>query len=271
MITSDLINKIKSGEIKSRRQLYKIVGRSKKLRLWLNEQELLIPKWRNKIQFEKEMKDLYTKLNRLPSSSDNWRLTSTGQKLYGSWNKALMAIFGEKNQNRYNLNKNIASSIIYDFVKKEQRLPLREEFNGNENPYWEAITTTLEVSKWSDIFKYVDLTNVSYFNNSYHGTGKIYFYDNNVFLSNQEYLIGKWLHENNIKYEKEVSYKNSNHIFDFYLPEKNVYIEYYGLSHTNHYKKKIKEKRSLYNGRKVIEIFKHDNTIKKLAEEVQRL
>lgn len=272
MLSQDIIKKINNKEIKSRRHLYRLgIKRSKKLIRWLDENNLLIPKKWTKERFEIALKKEVKRLNRIPKATENHSLCDAGKRLYGSWNNALLTVLGSNNQNRYNLTKDSAKKIIYDFVKKNQRLPLRQEFNGNKNPYWESITTILEVSKWSDIFKEIDLTNISYFNNSYHGTGKIHWYKQNIFLSHQEYLIGKYLIDNNIKFEKEVPYKNSNYVFDFYLPEYNIYIEYYGRSNHNDYKQNIDMKRSFYDNRNVIEIFKHDNTVKKLDEEVQRL
>lgn len=272
MLTQEIIEKINNKEIKSRRHLYKLgIRRSKKLINWLNENNLLIPKKWTKGRFEIALKKEYKQLKRLPKANENHSLTDAGKRLYGSWNKALLTVLGSINQNRYDLTENSAKEVIYDFVKKNQRLPLRQEFDGNENPYWESITTTLNVSKWSDIFKDIDLTNISYFHNSYHGTGKLYWYNNKLYLSHKEYLIGKYLEENNIEFEKEVPYKNSNYIFDFYLPKYDVYIEYYGMSNNSNYRNILNIKRSYYNNRRVIEIFQHDNTVKKLDEKVQRL
>lgn len=214
-----------------------------------------------------ELLDIYIKTQKIPKSKQHPRLTSRAQRYFGSWNKALKEVFGEVSQNRYGPN---VSNKVKDFIKKYQRLPLREEFNGKNWPYWESVIHSLNVQKWSDIFKYIDLTGLVYFYNTKHGYGSIHLLGENIYLSKQEYLIGKYLTSKNINFEKEVPYKNSKYIFDFYLPDYNVYIEYYGIG-TKDYKKRIKQKRNFYNGRTVIEIFKHDNTIKKLDLEVQRL
>lgn len=211
----------------------------------------------------------YKENKRLPKAEDDWELTYQAQYLFGTWNTALESVFGKVNQRTY--DKDIIEEVK-KYIIKYKRLPLREEFDGINFPHFLSITRRLGVSKWSDIYKHIDLSDINYYNDSKHGTGKVYIDENGiVYLSRQEFLIGEWLTNNSIKFEKEVPYGNSNYIFDFYLPEKDIYIEYYGLSHREEYKKRIEEKRKKYNGRKVIEIMKHDNTVKKLSHEVQRL
>lgn len=50
-----------------------------------------------------------------------------------------------------------------------------------------------------------------------------------TFNSNGEYEIGDFLMKNNIKFEHNNNYPNSKYKYDFYLPNENVYIEYFGL------------------------------------------
>lgn len=214
-----------------------------------------------------EILTLYMQDKKIPKASENERLVRLARTHFGSWNKALKSILGEVNQNRYGPD---IHKMIITFIKKYQRLPLREEFNGKEWPYWESVTTTLGVKKWSDIFTKIDLKDIKYYYNTKHGYGLIFIYKGVTYLSREEYLIGKYLTDHFIKFEKEVPYGNANFLFDFYLIDYNVYIEYYGIT-TKDYKIGIENKRKKYNGRTVIEIFKHDNTIKKLALEVQRL
>jgi len=51
------------------------------------------------------------------------------------------------------------------------------------------------------------------------------------------------LYNNNIEHQIHVKYPNDNHICDFYLPENNVWLEYFGLAgeHTQ-YDDTIKQK-----------------------------
>lgn len=273
MLSEEVLCKISNGEISSRRQLYKLKGRSKSLRKWLDSKELLMPyKW-SKERVKNHLLDFYDKNGRLPLASDNWNVTARAQRYYGGWNNALSEVFGELNQNRYSeLTDRELLDTVHSFVKKYGRIPLRSEFDGEsvETPYWESFKRIEGISKWSDVFRYIDLADIKYYHDKKHGTGRVVVYNDVVYLSNQEYLIGRYLTDNGINFEKEVPYDNSNHVFDFYLVDYDVYIEYYGLA-TKEYETRIAEKRSYYNDRRVIEIFKHDNTIKKLALEVQRL
>lgn len=270
MLDTNVLEKIEKGEIASRRQLYKFTGRSKKLLQWLNDNKVLVPKKISKELFILKLKEHYEKCGTALSKDSN-ALICQAQKFYGTWNNALKEVLGIVNQQRYGSAEELKGKVV-DFIVKYKRLPLREEFNGSceELPYWEAITSKLGVKKWSEIFSKIDLSGISYFFDKKHGTGVVRIYNGVVYLSNQEYLIGKFLTEKNIEFEKEVPYDNCNYVFDFYLKDYDVYIEYYGLE-TVDYKRRIEEKRKKYNGRKVLEIFKHDNTIAKLALEVQRL
>jgi hypothetical protein len=229
-------------------------------------------KW-NKDVVISELKKLQKELGRLPKSSDCEALTCAAKKQFLTWNNALHVTFGVLNNYRYsNISDEKLLEYLYDFIKKYQRLPLREEFKGNgDYPYFECYFIRFNKNKWSDVLNLLDLSNITYYNSTKHGTGKIFYYNNICYLSHQEYLIGKYLTENNIKFEKEVSYSNCKFIFDFYLNEFNTYIEYYGRSNFKDYLDTIDKKRLFYNNRNVIEIFKHDNTINKLSKEVQRL
>ncbi len=268
MLSKEILDEIESGKISSRRQLYKKIGRSKKLLQWLNDQNILLPMIWNKEIFEKKL--LHISDTR---ASENWNLTRLAKKYYGSWNSALANVRGNINRHTYSHLSDVdLIEKIYAFIKTFHRLPMREEFNGKHDdyPYWEAYVSRFNLKRWSDIFRLLDLSTITYYYDTKHGYGNIILFDSKVFLSRQEYLIAKYLVDQKIEYEKEVPYGNSHHIFDFYLPKFDVYIEYYGIG-TSDYKKRIEDKRTFYNGRYVIEIFKHDNTVGKLALEVQRL
>lgn len=267
MLDDEVLDKIASGEITSRRQVYKIVGRTKKLRLWMDHNNILIPTKNTKQTVIMRMRDLYTELGRIPVASDNWALTSVAQNHFGTWNHAVFEAFGKYNQRRYiDFTDTEMLDFIRLYIKRNEHLPTRDEFNGSEYPYWETYYSRFNVSRWSDILMMVEESPFPK-----HGWGRKQIFNGMCYLSNEELQIGKWLTVNEIHFLKEVPYgRHSNYVFDFYLPEYNVYIEYYGIF-TADYKQRIEKKRAEYRNRHVIEIFKHDNTIKKLATEVQRL
>ena len=272
---NSILEKVKNGEINSRRQIYRITGRSKKLLNYLNENKILIPKKWYIETFIFEMKKFKEINNRIPVANEHWNFVRLAKRFYGTWNNALNKIFGIVNQYRYDeLTDEMLKKTIINFIKKFQRIPLREEFDGSsyEKPFWSAFINRIEIKKWSEIIKFCVEGNktIFHFSEKRNGFGRIILYNGKVYLSNKEYLIGKYLTENNIEFDKEVEYENAPYIFDFKLIKYNVFIEYYGIA-TDEYKARIEKKRKFYNGRKVIEIFKHENTIKKLDEEVQRL
>lgn len=271
MLSKDILEKIDSGEISSRRQVYSVVGRTKALRQWMDSEGILLPKRWTEETVISRMRDLKEQLGRLPRAADDWALAGRAQDKFGSWNEAMFRAFGEYNQRRYSeYSDEDLLNVIRDYVVKFQQLPLREEFDGRNYPYFEVYTSRFGVSTWPDVIALVDLSSVTYYPRQ-HGFGQVYVEDGIAYLSRQELLIGRYLNSQKIEFEREVPYGGqTNHTFDFYLPEYNTYIEYYGIRNED-YLGRIEAKRNLYNGRQVIEIFKHDNTVKKLALEVQRL
>lgn len=283
ILSEEIIDSIISGKIKSRKQIYRILGISKHhscakiIRKQLDDLKLLVYKKHTRESIKKYVSEYVKQHHRLPAANDvNPYIVKTAQKLYGTWNRFLLEEFYDTNQRRYAdefTDEQLLNTIV-EYVDKYQKLPNREEFDGKSKkmPYWESFITRFGYKKWSEILGLALVNNpkIKIYYNHKNGFGKLIRYNGNIYLSNQEYLIGKYLTENNIKFEKEVEYGNCNSVFDFYLPEYDVYIEYYGIA-TQQYKDKIVKKQSMYNGRIVIEIYKHDNTIGKLHAEVQRL
>ncbi len=279
-----VIKEIESGKFDSRTKLFKSIGvRNKKAqrpyRDELDRLGLLKKYQNNQIDYKiKELKNLSVALGRVPRATDveNSKILSPRffQNHFGSWNNAIREIFGSVNQDRYERHSNEQMLLfIRQFVAKYGKLPRRDEFDGlkEETPYYEAYFSRFRTTRWSDVISMVDLSGIKY-HATKHGFGTIEKHDGKVYLSHQEYLIGKYLSENGIGFIQEVSYgPESGHRFDFYIPEQDLYIEYYGMSDDESYKARIEEKKKLYNGRSVLEIYKHDNTVKKLAEKVQRL
>jgi DNA helicase-4 len=51
----------------------------------------------------------------------------------------------------------------------------------------------------------------------------------------KEYKLALFFEENNIKYEYERPYPKSQYKSDFYLPNKDLYVEYYGMLENKKY------------------------------------
>lgn len=270
MLQKEVIQKIHDGTITSRKQLYRVVGRSKELRRWLDERELLLPPRWDKQKIRQAIRTFFEDTGRIPKAGDvSSALLSAAIRHYGTWNEALFDAVESLNQKRYtSVSTEFLLKILQEYIVTYQKVPMRSEFDGITYPYWEVYTNRLGVRKWSDVIGRVDLSNVRVY--ARHGWGTIHHFNGNVYLSREELLIGTYLTEQNIVFEKEVPYGNASFVFDFYLPEYDVYVEYYGIG-TNDYRNTIDKKRAMYSGRSVIEIFKHENTLKKLSLEIQRL
>ncbi len=76
-----------------------------------------------------------------------------------------------------------------------------------------------------------------------------------------ERIIDDFLFENHIEHKVHVKYPNCNFVSDFYLPETNQYIEYFGLvDEYKSYNDSIKRKKSYFeeNNLNIIEIYPTD-------------
>lgn len=271
--TESEINLIMAGEFTSRRAIYKAVGgRSKEKIRWLNDNNVLMPTKYTKEDVIRDINDLCDPVTGHPpkvQDAPSW-LVARAQRRFGSWNEAVFAATGYYNQKRYShISDDDLLTLIRSFSIMYQRLPLRQEFDGDVWPYFEAYFTRFGLSRWSDVIALVDLSDLTLY--AKFGWGAARLYDGKLYLSHEELAIGKYLTKEGIAFDKEVPYgQGSNAVFDFYLPEFDLYVEYYGLE-TEEYQRRTEKKRSQYGNRNVLEIFKHDNTIDKLASEVQRL
>jgi len=72
--------------------------------------------------------------------------------------------------------------------------------------------------------------------------GHIRYFNGHICRSDSEFLLAKFLFDNNISYEYERRYKNTLKRCDFYLTDFDFYIEYTGMQKNEICKKKYKEK-----------------------------
>jgi hypothetical protein len=72
--------------------------------------------------------------------------------------------------------------------------------------------------------------------------GYMRYYNNHLCRSSGEFKIAKFLKENNILYKYEKTYPDSKKRCDFYLIDKDIYLEYTGMSKIEKYNEKYNEK-----------------------------
>ncbi len=75
--------------------------------------------------------------------------------------------------------------------------------------------------------------------------------DGHVVKSRGEALLDNWLNRQGIshEYERSITLGGEHLKYDWYLPDKDVYVEYWGLA-TQDYKKRREEKEKIYNKHK---------------------
>lgn len=124
----------------------------------------------------------------------------------------------------------------YNLYMKIERMPFQEDINkcGDMAHY------TTYKNRFGSIFDICILLNIDwkkYIQNKLSGKDSYYYLDRNneICRSHQEMVITNLLIENQIKYVKEVFYKDyisgddTKRTFDWYLPNENVFVEYFGL------------------------------------------
>lgn len=264
---------ISKGIIKSRRALWPYIGgKTKEKRQWLNKNGVLMPTKANKTLLRQKMLEYFSESGELPKASTigapylGWAI-----KLYGTWNDALLDVFGTLNQARYSKYSEIElCSFVLNYVLENKSIPSREVFDGKELPYFETYYTRLKIKPWSKVVEYCVPTFLLKEYSSTYGTGKSIYDDGVYYYSSKEHEIGKFLKAHDLTFSKEVDYlDDSGYLFDFCLTDFDVYIEYYGLA-TESYLNRVKEKRSHYGACDVIEVFKNDYVIDILREELQK-
>lgn len=95
--------------------------------------------------------------------------------------------------------------------------------------------------------------------------------DGHILLSSVETIIDEYLHRHRIKHIVNRQLLETKYRYDFYLPEFNVYIEYWGLDEIERYKRKRELKEAIYrdNNLKLIGITPNENPIKKIEMELE--
>jgi hypothetical protein len=118
------------------------------------------------------------------------------------------------------------------------------------------------------ILNYLKMWNIKCRKGAYGFSGLISCNDGHRVRSCPELLIDNFLYENGISHEVEkiFDFKNKQYKCDFYLPELDLYIEYWGIYHSEPYLKRKELKISLYKklNLKLFSINWNENPIDKL-------
>jgi hypothetical protein len=153
-----------------------------------------------------------------------------------------------KKQNSYTEDKSIVELIDRSsFIEETKNIIKEGIYFKNLDDFINFVANKIDIKSSSDLHPYIsskliqrkyevssdELKNKFYkivgpnFNVGYYGS---IIYDDGIrYRSIKEYKISQLLKSRNVKYIYEKKYPNSKFICDFYLPEFDTYIEYYGM------------------------------------------
>lgn len=169
------------------------------------------------------------------------------------WIKTLSLLenYGEaqtkKNSYTYEFKNSLELINRTSFLDCVKKNIVKHLNSSNINEFIDNILDEIDYKSYSDIHPYIKSKIIQkHYNVDYESIKKIFnektsddltrniygtpIYHNNVrFKSIKEYKIALWLESQSLYYIYEKQYPNSKYKSDFYLPEKDTYIEYYGM------------------------------------------
>jgi hypothetical protein len=199
----------------------------------------------------------------------------------------------KKNPYKYS-NKTTIEILQHSSFIETTKNKILENLNDNLDQFTESILNSIELKRFSELQPYINSKIIQqHFNvtkeelkntfikklkfnpfDSKYGT--FIYHKNNRFKSLKEYSLAIFLESKNVDYLYEINYPNSNKKCDFYIPNKNLFIEYFGMldgkkvikenSIFEFYKNKMEEKINfcLKNNIKLIYEKDYDKLIEKL-------
>lgn len=97
--------------------------------------------------------------------------------------------------------------------------------------------------------------------------------DGHYVRSQGEMIIDNWLYNNNIihEYERKIILNNEEYFADFYIKNKNLYIEYFGLTNNDDYNKKTEHKKTIYEKNNISCIYLYPEDLKNIQDILQKM
>lgn len=155
----------------------------------------------------------------------------------------------QKSKNSFKYGKKSYSDILKHsgFKEKINTIITYCVTNKNVNDFVDCVLSKDDIKKYSDLSPYIsskiihnfyqttdkELKNIIYGkinlnqNRQYYG---ISIYHNGIrYKSVGEYRVALFLEKNNLDFEYETNYSDSNMKCDFYLPNENIFVEFFGL------------------------------------------
>lgn len=156
----------------------------------------------------------------------------------------------KNNKDKLNLNEKTNRINLYSLVSYDSILTL-EEADEKLKPLYKKENTTNYRKKYLPEFR-AD--------------------DGHYVRSQGEMIIDNWLYNNNIshEYEKKIILKDEEYFADFYIRDKNLYIEYFGITNNDDYTKKAEHKKSIYKENNINCIYLYPEDLKNIQDILQK-
>lgn len=271
-LSAGVLARLERGEFSSRRALYRAAGgRTSQTVDWLDQHGWLLTATRNGEDVRRALRRRANQLGRLPEEPEvDPALAAAARRKFGSWAEVLYQATGDPGLGRYDhLPDEHLLGLIQDFARRYQRLPPPSRFDGVAYPPVALYTARFGVRTWDEVLGLVNLAGVRTFDQG--GWGTLRVDCGQVYLSHRAALVGRYLTGLGVAFQQAVPAGDGAAFrFDFYLPARDCYVVLH-RGGTPEPGAVAATARARANGRAVIEIFPHDNTVGKLATEVQRL
>jgi len=196
-----------------------------------------------------QRKELFTKLEKLSLVDTNGKLTKHGTKIGGEYKKYMGTEYISWNNKDKILSYLENKSIFNKLFGSSKSKPKAE---SKAEPKQKAKTTN-DIRKKYDTLEYRTE-------------------DGHYVRSKAELIIDNWLYNKAIvhAYEKKLP-TEENLLSDFYIPQKNIYIEYWGYENEDKYLKRKKVKQKIYKKYDFNLIELNDSDIQNLDDTLPKL
>jgi hypothetical protein len=152
-----------------------------------------------------------------------------------------------KRKNSYKTNDYNFMVKRTSFLEGTKKIILKYLIEETIESFVDKILEEIDVKRYSDVLPYINsrlihskfntdrdtiknlMVEKTIFKWDYQTYGTPIYSNGNRFKSVKEYRLSLFLIENGVDFMYEGRYPNSNYKYDFYIPSKNTYIEYFGM------------------------------------------
>lgn len=160
-----------------------------------------------------------TKLQKI--EAQRIKLMATHKRPWSAAQRKAIGRRSRKYQLKHRPSKTSLIKEIRDFYKKNNRIPLKKEFNSRRS-------FRTRFGTWNNA-----IIAAGFKPNPVFFAERVIAQDGHVCDSFAEKIIDDWLSANEIQHERNIRYPASKMTCDFYIPDRKIYIEFFGLRGVN--------------------------------------